>query len=313
MMNDADKQELETELEHKQALVRALKARRRPLELQAVRKGINVDPEVAVDLEELTHQIQAFEGEVNELRIQLAEGDIPLAEVEYRAALAAAWEPGRPTVAGAANLEWVRVRSGIKPERAEEMEREVRATLAEEAIKSLRSTLFNILSYHNLQHEDYDGEIARHRYIIPSIFDAPSEFRTDLGRAIRLDISVAIPSFLARIDSDRFRVIFSNRIVVNPQLAELLGTDDDTDDTIDDMRYENITVFFEHEPALLANPIKAFARWLRDTLMLDNNIEVEDPDYSLIVTFVKAVAGRLATNSELSSEEDEATTTSTPE
>ena len=42
--------------------------------------------------------IVGIEAELAKLKCIAAEGEIPLAEVEYRAALAAAWEPGRPTV-----------------------------------------------------------------------------------------------------------------------------------------------------------------------------------------------------------------------
>jgi hypothetical protein len=128
------KQEIEEELVHKNNIIRALRARLRPLEIQAAQKGINTPPEVMTEIGTLTDQIRVQEDEITKLESLAAEGQLSLAEVEYRVILAEAWDTpiGRPTAAGAARLELARLRLGLPPARAREIEKEVRVALVEE-------------------------------------------------------------------------------------------------------------------------------------------------------------------------------------
>src|SRR5262245_8181965 len=112
---DIDKEELEIEINHKQALLRALRARRRPLEIQAAKKGGDTPPDGLNEIAEITIQIQAQEEEVAHLRSLAVVGTEPQAELEYRVLLAEAWDTpqARPSTTGKARLELARVRLGI--------------------------------------------------------------------------------------------------------------------------------------------------------------------------------------------------------
>ena len=141
-MNDADKQDLEEQIEHHQEMLRILRRRLRVQERKEAEFGISVPAEVATEIMTLNERIAKHEAELGRLRSIAVEGDLPLAEAEYRAALAVAWEPGKPTYAGAANLELVRLRSGIQTDRAEALEKEVRVSLAEEAMSLIPKNNF---------------------------------------------------------------------------------------------------------------------------------------------------------------------------
>lgn len=133
------KQEIEEELNHKQNLIRTYRARLRPLEIQAAQRGLNAPPETLTEISSLTEQIRVQEDEIAKLETLAAEGQLSLAEAEFRLILAEAWDTpiGRPTAAGAARLELARLRLGLSPERAAELEKEVRARLVEEIFSTI--------------------------------------------------------------------------------------------------------------------------------------------------------------------------------
>src|ERR1700722_12373692 len=105
-----DKKEIENELEHKAQIIRALRSRLRPLEIQAAHKGISSPPEIMTEIAILTDQIRIQEDEIAKLESLAAEGQLSLAEAEFRVTLAEVWDTptGRPTAVGAARLELLR-------------------------------------------------------------------------------------------------------------------------------------------------------------------------------------------------------------
>jgi hypothetical protein len=134
-----DKQEISDAIAHQQKMLRALRQRLQQRELQEAQQGINAPPEVISDIHELTERIQRHEGELARLQTEAAVDKEPPVEVEYQALLAEVWgtPQGRPTFAGATRLNLARLRLGILPERAQELEHEVRVALAEEAVANL--------------------------------------------------------------------------------------------------------------------------------------------------------------------------------
>lgn len=215
---DIDKQDLDEQIEHHHEMLRILRRRLRVQERKEAEYGINVPAEVATEIMTLNERIAKHETELARLRSIAAEGEVPLAEAEYRAALAQAWEPGRPTVAGQAHLEWVRVRSGIKPDRAEALEHEVRAALAEEAIHGLLYSLFSdtcrliILS----------GGIKEPCFLyrdVPRIF-THIDMMEPLIRAIYLDLARAITIFTDKLQSRVFMVTKIGGYGLSPALME---------------------------------------------------------------------------------------------
>ena len=101
------KHEIEGELKHKNNLISAYRSRLRPLEIQAAQKGSSAPPEILTEISRLTEQIRIQEDEIVKLESLAAEGQLSLAEVEYRAILAETWDTpiGRSTAAGSARLE----------------------------------------------------------------------------------------------------------------------------------------------------------------------------------------------------------------
>jgi hypothetical protein len=202
-MADIDKQDLDEQIEHHQEMLRILRRRLRVQERKEAEYGINVPAEVATEIMTLNERIAKHEADIARLRSIAAEGVIPLAEVEYRAALAQAWEPGKPTVAGAAQLEWVRVRSGIKPKRAEELEQEVKIALAEEAISAIGLEVFNRI-WSVFAWGRSDG-VEVWRDFAVAISSSPDDVQT-LGRAIRLDLPTCVELFVANLSDEEHSV-----------------------------------------------------------------------------------------------------------
>jgi hypothetical protein len=120
-------------------IMAAERRRRDELRKQAARFGYRADPAIPLELEDIDRRLAAYTDELAQLETQIAEADEPVAEVEYRAQVAEAWNTpaGCPTVAGSARLELARLRLGITPERAAVIEQEVRAALAREAFTEL--------------------------------------------------------------------------------------------------------------------------------------------------------------------------------
>jgi hypothetical protein len=128
------KKEIEDELDHKSKLIRALRARIRPLELQSAQKGLSSPPEITTEIATLTEQIRIQEDEIAKLESLAAEGQLSMAEAELRVTLAEVWDTpiGRPTAAGAARLELVRLRLGLSAERAQALAQEIRGAIVED-------------------------------------------------------------------------------------------------------------------------------------------------------------------------------------
>src|SRR5262245_13955560 len=123
-MEDIDKQDLDEQLEHLPKVILALRRRLRVRELQEAEYGVNVPPEVANEIQSLNERIAKHEAELSRLKSIAVEDEVPLAEVEYRALLAQTWDTpsGRPTIAGGTKLDFDRLRLGVTPERAKELE-----------------------------------------------------------------------------------------------------------------------------------------------------------------------------------------------
>src|SRR5690349_14536398 len=88
---EMDRGELQEELVHQQQMVRDLRRRRRVLQRQLAHQGYQALPQIVIEVEDITAQIKTFEDEIANLRTLAAVDKEPLAEVEYRAAVAEAW------------------------------------------------------------------------------------------------------------------------------------------------------------------------------------------------------------------------------
>lgn len=191
-----DKEELAEEIAHHQKMLRVLRRRLREREFQEVQYGIAVPPEITSDIHELTERIQRHEVQLTQLQTFSVEDQFPLAEVEYRALLAEAWDTprGRPTVAVASRLELARLRLGISPELAAEIEGLVRGDLAEETIYNLD---IHLLRSTYVENKNYNSEVE-----LKALLSA-------IGRAIRFDIHTTLIYTLSYIyEGERFKDSF---------------------------------------------------------------------------------------------------------
>lgn len=166
------------ELAHQEAMVVALRKRLRVLELQMAQQGIATPPHILTEVASLTEQVQRHKTLVNQLEMLAAEGDVPIAEVEYRMLLAENWSTsqGYPSVVGATRLEFARLRLGILPERAIELEYDIRGEIAREVIKSIHDSFYT----------DYLQGFAH----------ALEDELWTIGRAIRLNARTATDQFI---------------------------------------------------------------------------------------------------------------------
>jgi hypothetical protein len=82
----------------------------------------------------LTDQIRTQEDEIAKLESFAAEGQLSIAEAEFRVTLGEVWDTriGRPTAAGAAQLELARLRLGLSDERAQVLAKEIREAIVED-------------------------------------------------------------------------------------------------------------------------------------------------------------------------------------
>lgn len=141
------KQEIDEALAHQQKMVRVLRQRLQQRELQEAQFGINAPPEVMTEIQALSDRVHAHEAEIARLQTLAAEGQLSVAEAEYRTLLADTWgtPEGRPSVAGATRQELARLRLGLMAERAQELEHEVRVALANETFSQIDSlSLFKL-------------------------------------------------------------------------------------------------------------------------------------------------------------------------
>jgi hypothetical protein len=70
-----------------------------------------------MELESTEEKIREYEHELERLEMRAAEGNLPLAEAEYRLLVAETWDTdrGHPNVTGEARVEMARLRLGILP------------------------------------------------------------------------------------------------------------------------------------------------------------------------------------------------------
>jgi hypothetical protein len=179
---DIDKEEIERSIAHQRKMLRTLRSRLEQRELQEAQQGINTEPHIITEIHDLTERIQRHEAEISRLLTEGAVDKESLGEVEYRAISARAWDTpeGRPTVAGAAQLEYDRLRLGVTVERAQKITEEIRAELAYERINELTPRqMFMITLMEFDQNAYFDGEITD--------MDPFAVAICRVGSAIRLD------------------------------------------------------------------------------------------------------------------------------
>lgn len=245
------RQEIAEEMEHKRQILHALIRRRRPLELQVAQRGLSTPPEIFTEISTLSEQIRIQEDEMARLETLAAEGQISIVEAEYKVMVAKAWDTqrGKPTLTGAAELELLRLRMGLFPEKAYQIENEIRVGLAEEAFSSLDTDFFERLpikpepkrieaqkvyepaSEDNNSGRDQFGAIIQGQIHIQHFNISSIGFRSGsddqfevslriIGRAIRLDHETALRLFLVvlppayRLDIEEFgkQLIRANRV-----------------------------------------------------------------------------------------------------
>ena len=175
------------ELKHKRELVNALIRRRRPLELQAAHRGLSAPPEILTEISSLTDQLREYEAEINHLETLAAQGALPLSEVEYRVLVAETWDThrGAPSIIGANRLELSRLKLGILPERASEIEKDIRIALAQEAFGNIEPSFFTRICSSNAK--SYTSDVNFEDSIV------------QLGRSIRLDRDTCRQLFIVNI------------------------------------------------------------------------------------------------------------------
>lgn len=197
---DADKQDLDEQIKHHQEMLIRLRRRLRARELQEAEYGINVPPEVTNELITLNERIATHEKELSRLKSVAAEGTVPLVEVEYRAALALAWDTptGQPTVSGGATLELTRLQKGIAVERAAELERQTRVQLAEQALSKI-GTVCLIETLDTARGERY---LVCKRELPADLLADDTTLRL-IGRALHLDTEITARTLASLLPLDK--------------------------------------------------------------------------------------------------------------
>lgn len=283
---DIDREEIAEMLEHHQAMLRTLRRRLWARERQEAEYGINVPPEVSNEILTLNERIGKHEAEIVRLRTLAAEDQRSLAEVEYWAALAEAWEPGRPTVAGAARLQLLRLRLGITPPQAEQLEREVRAALAEEVIQGMGKRFFRVSSgtYHcTIDSVEYTVEMQTLAALVYG-FDSltgsmwedsvKSEQLEPLGRAIRLDLQKTVDVLVKKIPAELPKISRVRMEVANT--SEIYEESDNLEDLPEQVR-----------PGRIAQQV--YSDRLRQWLSYDINVSEDDEEWALFERFFAAL------------------------
>jgi hypothetical protein len=186
-----DKNELAEDIAHEEKMLHALQRRLRELELQAAQLGIDTRPATKTEIYDLSSEIERHKATLAQLRTEAAIDKESLVEVEYRKLLAEAWDTSecRPTVTGATRLQLERLRLGITPERAQEMEQQVRADLAEQAF--------------------YQSEINIRRLVDQAKHSSELIMRLMpvIGMAVRFDPSTALKVLLMLIPQGKERTL----------------------------------------------------------------------------------------------------------
>jgi hypothetical protein len=156
-----------------------LRRRRQRLQLREARQGDSTGPEVIGEIEDLTTRITAQEAEVQRLETCAAIDKWSLAEAKYRELLAETWSDaqGCPTVLGAERLERVRLELGVKPERAQALEVDIRVKLAIEVVRAINPAYIYDLFGRDLTNTTSTNALRQ------------------IGRSIRLDPATAAAFF----------------------------------------------------------------------------------------------------------------------
>lgn len=136
------KAEIAEEIEHQIRILRALRQRLRQREMQEAVHGINTPPEVITEIHELTDRIVRHEEIITSLKTITIENGLTLAEAEYKLILAKAYSTdfGKPSVAGAARIEFERLRLGIDVEKSRFLEKQIREDLIKETCSQINIT-----------------------------------------------------------------------------------------------------------------------------------------------------------------------------
>jgi hypothetical protein len=204
------KTETKEEIEHQSKIATTLRKRLRVLELQMAQQGISTPPQILTEIAVMTEQINQRESEIARLESIAAENELSLAEAEYRMMLAEVWNAsngGWPHLTATTRLEFQRLKLGLLPERAQQLEDEVRVILAEDALVRL------------------DPEITRWIPFTPrnDNFSRNESWTSMLaiGRAIRCSLSTTLhlfpmimDKFQSPLDYDHFQsyLLRSNRV-----------------------------------------------------------------------------------------------------
>jgi hypothetical protein len=179
------KEEIEVELEHVHSMLHILNERRRVLEEHQAQKGIDTEPQILTELKDIKDQIDELQNRGSELETRAVEDAISYPEAEYRVKLAQAWDTpyGRPTAQGKAQLELDRLHLGVTPERAQQLEHEIRVELAQQALSMLD------LRYVALPHDNIQADgLAKQTMDI-------------IVRAIRLDATTVLSAIRTCVKS----------------------------------------------------------------------------------------------------------------
>lgn len=179
--------DLQNEIASKRRIITKIKATLRQLEEQmATFSGHYVPPFITQQIEDLTNQISIKEEEPARLETQSVQGELPLAEVEFRVLIAEAWKisSGWLDIAEKTRLELCRLRLRISEETSIKHHTFVRQRLAKESLRDL--------DLNNIQRETEKQEEAVNRIIRGFRFDP--QITEDI---LRLNVDDKSANFLA--------------------------------------------------------------------------------------------------------------------
>lgn len=195
------KADISEELEHQRMMAAAVRRRLRILELQMAQQGMATPPQVMTEIASMTEQITRHENEIARLETLAAEDELSLAEAEYRMMLAEALNANKDgwlPLTTMTRLEFYRLKLGIKPERASELEREVREKLAEESLARLDPDIGKWLYPHTI---DPYGKVLS--------YSVDKDALIAIGRAVRWSPSKAL-SLLLRVLPENIMIEFKD-------------------------------------------------------------------------------------------------------
>ena len=197
-----DKAEVTGELDHQRAMVSALRKRLRVLDLQVAQQGITTQPQIVMEIASLNEQIERHRSEVEHLESALALDQFSMDELDYKQLVAQAWIPRRswPRLVDTIQLEKKRIQIGLLPEKAKEIEREVRAELAREVFYDMPANLEQIL----LTTLTSERETVAAKPLVVETLER-------IGFAIRRDPKVALQLLLRRLpDVKQLNILLDN-------------------------------------------------------------------------------------------------------